>query len=76
MCRSRRSSTGDFRRGAVTLIELIVLGLICAFCLAVTIPWLQSAREVSRKNQAMANMKHLGTAFQAYHGTWQRYPGR
>lgn len=64
------------RRGAITLPELFVVWLICVVGLALTVPWLLTARESSRRSQAQANMKNLGTALHAYHDLWRRFPGR
>lgn len=64
------------RRGAVTVAELAVLWLICVVGLALTVPWLLTARESSRRSQTQANMKNIGTALHAYHDLWRRFPGR
>jgi type II secretory pathway pseudopilin PulG len=71
-----RLSGDRTRRGAITLPELIVLWLLCVVGLALTIPWLLTVRESSRRSQAQANMKNLGTALHAYHDLWRRFPGR
>ncbi|WLD10361.1 DUF1559 domain-containing protein [Planctellipticum variicoloris] len=78
-CRMRffeRLSGGRTRRGAITLAELVVLWLICMVGLALMIPWLLMVRESSRRGQAQANMKNIGTALHAYHDLWRRFPGR
>ena len=60
----------------MTFAELLVLGLIGLFCLVLTVPWLLTARETSRRGQTQTNLRNLGTALHAYHDTWRRFPGR
>ena len=66
----------EFRDGRVqfTLRDMLVLFVIVALGLAVILPLIQQAREVSRRAQCISNMKRLGLAFHMHHDVQRKLP--
>lgn len=57
---------GVCRRGAFTLIEVLVVVAIIALLVAILLPSLSRAREVSRRTICLHNTKMLGQCWQVY----------
>lgn len=65
---------GSTRGRAFTLIELLIVIAVIAILLAMLLPTLNMAKELTRQMVCVANMHGMGTAFMHYMGEWQRYP--
>jgi prepilin-type N-terminal cleavage/methylation domain-containing protein len=61
-------------RRAFTLVEIMVVILILTVLIAISVPNILRSRVVANEGVAMANLKTLGTACQAYHIDQQAYP--
>ena len=55
------------RRGAFTLVELLVVVAILALLLTMLMPTLGRAKEIARQTFCMTNLKPVGTAINFYH---------
>lgn len=62
----RRIIAGRTRRLGFTLIELLVVIAIIALLIAVLLPALSRAREISRRTVCGTNLRQIGMAFQQY----------
>lgn len=54
------------RKSGFTLVEIMIVVLIIGILLAIAIPNFMKARETSRKNSCIANMKQLDAAAQQW----------
>jgi prepilin-type N-terminal cleavage/methylation domain-containing protein/prepilin-type processing-associated H-X9-DG protein len=72
------------RRGAFTLVELLVVITIIGILMSLLIPAVQAARESARRLQCANNIRNLGLALNNYHvsfkifppsSVWKRFPG-
>ena len=73
------------RRGAFTLVELLVVITIIGILMSLLIPAVQAARESARRLQCANNIRNLGLALNNCHvsfkifppsSVWKRYPRR
>jgi len=58
--------TKSGRRGAFTLVELLVVIGIIALLIAILLPSLARARESAKNAQCLSNLRQLGTVYQFY----------
>ena len=61
-------------RSGFTLIELLVALAIISLLLGLTLPAIQSVREVSRRSTCASRMRQLGVACQSFEATHQHFP--
>ena len=62
------------RRGAFTLIELLIVVAIISILSAVAIPNFLAARVRAKVSRAQAELQTLGTALMGYHVDWGEFP--
>jgi prepilin-type N-terminal cleavage/methylation domain-containing protein len=62
------------RRGAFTLVELLVVITIIGILMSLLIPAVQSARESARRLQCANNIRNLGLALSNYHASFKIFP--
>jgi prepilin-type N-terminal cleavage/methylation domain-containing protein/prepilin-type processing-associated H-X9-DG protein len=62
------------RRGAFTLIEILVVLVIIAILLALLIPAVQRARAAAARTQCESNLKQIGLAMQQFHTAHRVFP--
>ena len=62
----RRRTTHRYRKGAFTLVELLVVIGIIAFLISILLPSLSRARERSNRVTCLSNLRSLGQAMYLY----------
>ncbi|MCP4245667.1 MAG: type II secretion system protein [bacterium] len=62
------------RRGAFTLVELLVTVSIIALLISVLLPSLRGSRRMARKTQCLARLKAVGVAKMMYVNDFGRFP--
>ncbi|HVX12297.1 MAG TPA: DUF1559 domain-containing protein [Pirellulales bacterium] len=70
-----RGKSGLRRRGAFTLVELLVVISIIGMLIALLLPAVQQAREAGRRTTCLNNMKNCMFAVLNYEGQRKTYPG-
>ena len=63
------------RKAGFTYVELIVIVVVIGVALAIGAAYIQSARERSRRESCINNLKQLGLALHNYHDAHKRFPG-
>ena len=67
-------SPGRRPRGAVTLIEFLVIVAVIAIVVALLVPAILKVREVSARAQCANNLRQIGLAFHGHHDVYQMLP--
>jgi prepilin-type N-terminal cleavage/methylation domain-containing protein/prepilin-type processing-associated H-X9-DG protein len=70
-----RGKSGLRRRGAFTLVELLVVISIIGMLIALLLPAVQQAREAGRRTTCLNNMKNCMFAVLNFEGQRKTYPG-
>jgi type II secretory pathway pseudopilin PulG len=63
------------RKSGFTWVELIIILVVISVALAFAVPYIQSAREKSRRTTCINNLKQLGLALHNYHALHKHFPG-
>jgi prepilin-type N-terminal cleavage/methylation domain-containing protein/prepilin-type processing-associated H-X9-DG protein len=67
-------SRSYFRSRGFTLVELLVVIAIIGVLVALLLPAVQSAREASRRQTCLNNLKQIALGMHNYEGTWKVLP--
>jgi type II secretory pathway pseudopilin PulG len=58
-----------------TLVEVLMIISIIALLLLIAMPAIQAAREASRRQNCVNNMRLIGLGLHTFHDQWKRFPG-
>jgi prepilin-type N-terminal cleavage/methylation domain-containing protein/prepilin-type processing-associated H-X9-DG protein len=59
---------------AFTLIEILIVIVIIGIMIAISLPAVQAAREASRRNGCLNNVKNIGIALHSFHDAKRTFP--
>jgi type II secretory pathway pseudopilin PulG len=62
------------RKSGFTWVELVIILVVISVALAFAVPYIQAAREKSRRTTCINNLKQLGLAMHNYHDSNKRFP--
>ncbi len=62
------------RRGAFTLVEVLVVISIIGLVAGLLMPAVQSSREAARRVRCSSNLREIGLGLASYHETWGVFP--
>lgn len=71
---SRKGSSKQQQRRAITVLELLITMFVVGVLLSVLLPAVQSARETARRTHCQNNLRQLGIALHLHHDTFQNLP--